>query len=289
MDGIGPGGDTDSTDAFAVLSNETRLGVLLALGEARETLSFSALYDAVDIDDSGQFNYHLDKLVGRFVHKTDAGYELTSAGKQVYSAVLSGLYGESVDIDPVALDRPCPDCDTGLELTYVDETTTVGCPDCDREFISFPMPPAAVQGRDPATLPAVVDRYQRTAFRQATGGICPLCTGPMDGDLRLDVLPEVDDEEMPVVVFACRRCGTHVRSTPGALVLQHPATVEFYYSMGVDLRAIPAWSLDWLGGNAVSVRSTDPLEVTVTVEYDDETLELAVDADLSVSVVETPA
>ena len=51
-------------EAFAVLGDETRLQILQTLGEADEPLAFSALFDRIEYDDSSNFGYHLDKLVG---------------------------------------------------------------------------------------------------------------------------------------------------------------------------------------------------------------------------------
>lgn len=51
-------------EAFAVLGDETRLQILQTLGEADKPLAFSALFDRIEYDDSSNFGYHLDKLVG---------------------------------------------------------------------------------------------------------------------------------------------------------------------------------------------------------------------------------
>jgi hypothetical protein len=37
-------------------------------------MPFSELYEAVDVDDPGKFNYHRKKLLGRFVRKDEDGY-----------------------------------------------------------------------------------------------------------------------------------------------------------------------------------------------------------------------
>lgn len=74
-----------TTEGFEMLGSNTRLAILLALWQAQDPspppseqsdpdVSFSALRERVGIRDSGQFNYHLDKLVGTFVEQTDAGY-----------------------------------------------------------------------------------------------------------------------------------------------------------------------------------------------------------------------
>jgi len=60
------------SDALELLSDETRLAVVLELAAADavpdgDPLSFSTLRDRVGVRDSGRFNYHLDRLRERFV------------------------------------------------------------------------------------------------------------------------------------------------------------------------------------------------------------------------------
>jgi len=63
---------TAPDDAFSVLGNETRVEILHVMAEQtgrvteQETLSFSEIYDNVDVRDSGQFSYHLDKLLDHY-------------------------------------------------------------------------------------------------------------------------------------------------------------------------------------------------------------------------------
>lgn len=94
-----------SEDAFAVLGDETRLQILQALGEADEPLAFSELFERIEYEDSSNFGYHLRKLVGHFVRKSDEGYTLWEAGRRVVEAVLAGAMTEN----PV------------MELTQIDE------------------------------------------------------------------------------------------------------------------------------------------------------------------------
>lgn len=70
---------------FDLLSDESRLEIIGALYRAgshspSDPLSFSALFDRTGITDTGQFNYHLRRLRGPFVEKTDDGYCLTTSG-----------------------------------------------------------------------------------------------------------------------------------------------------------------------------------------------------------------
>lgn len=81
-------------EAFALLGNETRIAIVDALGDADGSLSFSDLRSAVGVRDSGLFNYHLSKLLGAFVERTDDGYELSEAGVHAYESILDGSFGD---------------------------------------------------------------------------------------------------------------------------------------------------------------------------------------------------
>ncbi|MDH5020521.1 DUF7347 domain-containing protein [Halobacterium rubrum] len=84
-----------SEDAFQALASDVRLAVLVHLLRAdREGRrpSFSALQSAAGSDSSAGFAYHLRQLDGRFVRKTDSGYELTQAGRRAAEAVLAGTF-----------------------------------------------------------------------------------------------------------------------------------------------------------------------------------------------------
>ena len=82
--------DSDLLEAFETLADETRLGVLRALVRADEPLRFSDLRERVGARDSGRFNYHLDRLVGRFVERRDGRYALTDAARRRLSAASDG-------------------------------------------------------------------------------------------------------------------------------------------------------------------------------------------------------
>ena len=74
--------------AFELLGEETRLRIIDALytanrADSEEAVRFSQLREAVGVQDTGQFNYHLNRLLGTFVIRTDDGYVLSSAGEAV--------------------------------------------------------------------------------------------------------------------------------------------------------------------------------------------------------------
>ena len=73
-----------AVETFTLLSDETRVRILVALAEHPDRLrSFSDLRSHVGVTDSGQFNYHLDRLCERLVARTDDGYVLTDTGQAV--------------------------------------------------------------------------------------------------------------------------------------------------------------------------------------------------------------
>jgi len=107
----------EALDALAALGNEHRIRILHALAEAEAPLSFSELRRCAGIDDTGQFNYHLRELCGRFVRDGESGYELGTAGERVVLA--------TADLDPEAA------------AVTSQQVTEEGCPvcgerDCDR-------------------------------------------------------------------------------------------------------------------------------------------------------------
>jgi len=76
-------GEVPPEEAYALLADGTRVAIVRALGESDGPRSFTALRERVGIRDSGRFNYHLQRLVGTFVERTECGYVLTEDGERV--------------------------------------------------------------------------------------------------------------------------------------------------------------------------------------------------------------
>jgi DNA-binding transcriptional ArsR family regulator len=125
-----PEDDPSPTDAFALLGDETRVGILRALGEAAGPLSFSTLRERVGTRDSGRFNYHLDRLVGHFVARTDEGYTLRRVGERVVVAVQSGSVTATPELGPTLVDESCPFCGAQVGVHYREERLGVFCTEC---------------------------------------------------------------------------------------------------------------------------------------------------------------
>jgi DNA-binding transcriptional ArsR family regulator len=281
----------DPDEAFAALADDTRIDILRALWDADEhRATFSELREAVGMRDSGQFNYHLDKLVGRFVRRTDDGYELTLAGMSVNGAIEAGAFTMDGRLDPVDLEEPCPVCGGDRTFSYEDEEAHVSCADCSFG-LAAPVPPGVFVDCTPGEAPAVASRYFRTMLRQVADGFCWHCEGPVtlsvrpfaatgDGDLPADV------SDVPVARFECERCGHVVTSDLGSVFVDHPAVAGFYLDRDAGGRDTPFGTFDTLDPDRSELRERDPLRASVTFPADDDALTLVVDSDGEVVAVE---
>jgi len=284
---------TEPDEAFAALSDETRVAILQALWDAEgHEATFSKLREAVGVRDSGQFNYHLDKLTEEFVRKTEDGYELTAAGAQVVGAVEGGSFTMVGSIEPRSLDEPCPACGGDRTLSYEDDLLAIECANCDMSAQGV-VPPSALATADEATVPTVATRYFRSVIRTVDDGFCIYCDGPVDPTVTAvedQAPPDADVPDrfrnLPFVEYVCGRCGEEVGSDLGMALLSHPAVGGFYYDHGVDVREASLWEFVAWNTDAACVDSRDPFRAVVTYEADGDTLRLVVDDELVVHDVE---
>ena len=295
----------DPEAAFLTLSNELRLEILLALWEAEDfSLSFADLRKAVGERDSGTFTYHLSELEGHFVAATEDGYELQYPGHRVLDAIQSGVFHEQASLGPVALDTECRRCGTGLSFEYdTDYIGRVRCQDCGNRALEWPFDPGGLADRDPEEVVAAFDRRTRLVWSCALDGVCPFCAGRVEraiaseatsGGLCIGVLDELDryDEyfarDHPAVVSVdCARCSFYSFIPVGVLLLTRPTIAGTIADRGLDVRERPLWDLGFVvDADAVSLRSTVPPSVAVTVDDIDDELTVHVDDALAVAVVE---
>jgi hypothetical protein len=276
-------GERSAGDAFATVGNEHRVAILRALLEATRRsdvatpTSFSTLRSLSGIEVSAQFSYHLDELVGRFVRRTDDGYEFRYAGWKVATALVAGTYTDSGEFGPTAVDGACPHCDArALEAAYSQEWLSVTCTACDRRLTRYPFPPGATADRSVEAVLSAYDRRVRSHVALAGDGVCPECAGPTTGRLLSDGRAR----------FECDRCGNRLTCAAGAVLLSDPETMAFYRA---NAPAVPPfWELPFaVDADAVAVETGreegDPPErATVTVAADDETLAVVLDGEVSV-------
>lgn len=268
-------------EAFGLLGNETRMAILEAVWESSaETVPFSDIRDRLGNPDSGQFNYHLDKLTGHFLASVEGGYELTQAGREVVRAVLAGTITERRETAPVGLDEACVDCGGPLVARY-DEYGIVECGDCGRTVMWNEFPPAGLDGRTMAEAARAFDRWTQRRFRLAMDGVCPNCAASME---RTVLGVDADDTDGIATMHRCGNCKYEARAPLFGHVVDEPAVVSFYHDRGVDLTEMPYWEVRSLARDFTErVVSAEPLEVEVTIPDDDDVLRVVLDEELAVT------
>lgn len=281
-----------SADAFGLVGNEIRVEILRALGDARveqrhpPVLSFSEIRSRSDIEvDSGQFNYHLQQLVGHYIDRVDDGYRMRTEGRLLYQTLRAGTFDRQASTRRMDAGFDCYYCDTPVEASIEDGTTAVRCPDpgCEHVYGLAGAPPG-VDGTDPESLEQIGAYYHHGHLGFARE-VCVTCGNrPRTEIVPVEPLPFGDPERRAFYVYrVCENCGDQRHLTLGTALLADPELVGFCREHGVDVLSTPLWELEFAATDrGVTVRSTEPWEASLTVTYHDETLELVVDDSLTV-------
>ncbi|ELZ87681.1 hypothetical protein C453_04989 [Haloferax elongans ATCC BAA-1513] len=267
-----------AADAIGALADTDRIAILVALRNGGRQ-SFVELQSAAGFEDSGRFNYHLDKLVGRFVAKHEDGYELRAAGSKAVDIVTDERFGESPPPEERPVDAACPSCGSQLRARYADENVEIACPDCSTLVHYGYFPP---RGRTTRDADSLFDAYGTCLWRDFTlayRGVCPYCRGRM----RTQVEAESDHHLDYPAVSDCLDCGASIATTIGLRLLADPAVVTFLADHGTSPDDRPFWEFDFcIDDSDVTVVSEDPLSVSVPIRQGDETLRVVVDEEGSV-------
>ena len=311
MDAEDHGGRLSAEEAFEVLGHETRLAILHALWNARsperypdvDPVSFVDLRKRVGMEDGSQFNYHLKRLVGPFVHRSEDGYVLRRAGERVLTAALSGTLTDDLVMEGVPVDDPCPLCGGDVVMDYGVEplldNLVVRCTGCEGAFgwegqsgvlyVGELLPPAAVQRRSGDELHRALGVWNKHALLSMIEGVCPHCGGTCDVEPM--VCPDHDAGDGRL----CRSCGTvfeilfrrkcELCGVGGPLpldrhLLANPRIAAFLADHDLD-----PWGAggNWLRVHAEATESQtitaeDPLEVEVVLELGGDRLTATLDA-----------
>lgn len=268
-------------EAFAVIGNETRLAILESLWDAPDRpVSFSALRRRVGTGDSAQFNYHLQKLTGQFVRKSEEGYDFRGAGRAVIQAVLSGSLNHDPELGPFDVEGECINCDAGLHAWYEDEQIHVACPECNRPHADWEFPPGGLEDRTNEEVMAAFNQRFRHLLCLSSDGVCPACNGRTETTIaRADEFVDFD----VTVDLDCLRCGHTVTSSVGISMLDDAEVVSFYRDHGIDLNSVPFWTLEWCTSDRhLSILDDDPWLLEIDLILDDEQLTVRLDDDLVV-------
>lgn len=304
-----------ATDAFALLGNETRLAILLALWEQYDphvtdnVVSFSELFDRVEADDPGTFSYHLQQLTGQFIRQyaDGEGYELRVPSLRFIHAVIAGAGVQDAGMEPTEIDQPCPFCDGPTAITYREGLVVHVCTRCAgvgagediRGYLSaVPFDPAGLTERSPAEIRAA---SRVAAWRQTQimfDGLCPACSGPVDS--WLECCPDHEPAGICghcgarfacMARFECRTCKNHNISSPKALAVFHPAVTAFYDNHGISTRihaddiASVRRVFDLMDGHEVDVVAVEPPRARVSITSSGDEMRLVFDETANVAEV----
>lgn len=296
-------------EAFALLGNETRIEILRALWETHDpnepdsAVPFSVLFDQIDIADTGNFTYHLEKLCEHFVRQTDAGYQLTRAGFTVVQTVTAGSVHQAPTLAAAEVDAVCPLCESEIAVSTnrAKDTVVIRCTQCPGHWnenwpqgtiFAFDMPPAGLRNRTPDDVFRAILTWRTHQIETMVAGVCPVCAGTVDRSFTLceDHHPDSDDgvcaacgkRFQTVVTHICTVCKEKLRIPIAGEVLFHPAVISFFYDRGIE---------HWIGSwDAIAraheydhtVLSTEPLRLLVTFPLNEDEIHITLDEELNV-------
>lgn len=290
--------EEEAAEAFGTLSDPTRIAILRAFAEALDerempgggtmpVLSFSEVYERVDVDSTSQLSYHLEELDGTYLRHTDDGWKFTYAGEAIVRQFLAGAYAGGIEFEPFETAGSCLHCGADALVTDVEDRMLLHrCEECGRGFGGIPVTPAQVAEReDDAVLESVATRTA-SFFQQFREGVCGICGGTADVEVR-DLEAAAPSGLRFVATGRCRSCWTSFNGPVSVWFATHPASVAFYWDHGVDTTSLTTFEMlpRVRDGRWTTERlASETYEVTFRV--DENRLRLVVDDDLSVDRAE---
>ena len=295
-------------EAFSVLGDQARLGILRALAAADGPLAYAELYDAVEYDDSSNFSYHLDKLVGHFVRKTDDGYRLYDAGRRVVEAVVSGAVTDTPVVEPTETEKQCPFCGAAVAVGFQHGRVEQSCTECPgllrfagsdgRRFTEygslgfFLLPPAGVQGRSPQEMLEAAWTWRHADFLTDSAGVCSRCSARLETsvdvcenhDADAGVCDECERRYALMFDLYCPNCDYDPSSIAPGILLANTELLAFLTTRGINPFAPESLNRtsQAIAQYDEEVVSTEPFEARLTFTADGDSITLTLDEDLSI-------
>ena len=298
--------------AFALVADETRLEILRTLAEAGEPLAFSTLFECSEYDTRSNFSYHLDKLDGHFVSRTNEGYALRQTGRRVVEAVIAGTVTEDPLVRRVPTDRQCPFCSAPIEVSYQQERVEMFCTEClgvarreesgeqfSTEFGTLgaiSLPPAGVSERTPTEMLDAAKVWTHLDLLANSAGVCARCSGTIDHsvtvckdhDVSGGVCDQCDRRYAVLFEVECAQCHYNKEGIALTCLLAKTELLSFFTDHG--LNPLVPETHDQISESPANyeeeVLSVDPFKAKFTFTADDDALALTIDENVSVVEVE---
>jgi DNA-binding transcriptional ArsR family regulator len=289
-----------AADVFQLLADETRLDVLRAVAAAQHQnrrtgvadLSFSELYERVDVDSTSKLSYHLGELTGVFLRKHGGSYAFTHAGEQLVRFVLAENYQSPPAVGPVETEGCCLFCEaTRLHAAVEDQYFTVRCSDCSEVVYAYRVTPAQLRPRTEEEVIDAVIREQAGDLLKARDGLCPDCAGSLQTAVT-STAAESDRDDVPQLlgtISECRQCRRSIGLPLTHRTALHPESIAFHWEHGVDILGTAVWEFNrrlnedlWTAERV----DTDRAEYRVELRCGDDTVRLSLDETATVTRTE---
>lgn len=295
-------------DAFSVLGNDIRINILQMLGEADGPLTFTELRNELGIRQGGQFNYHLDKVVGYFVEKTADGYRLREPGRRVVEAVLSGAVTTDPVLEPTEIEFGCHHCGSPVEIDYSHGTMRMSCTKCAGQFdesnaprdlhhvqrgtlANYRLPPAGVVDRTPEEVMRTAATWGHLDSNALACGVCPRCSAIVDQTVQICDEHDAGNGRCErchsrfavLIESRCSNCIFEARSSAVILVLAVPEMLVFVGEHGLNMTSR---GIEWGWDFDEEILSTDPFKARFTFTIDGDAISLTIDEYLDIVAVE---
>lgn len=268
-------------EAFALLGHDIRLNILVALldnwvAAYTEPIPYAELMDAVGVEDSGKFNYHLGKLRGTYVQQVDDGYVPTAAATALYRAVVAHQPSQDADRTHFEVGSECPSCGAALVGTHERGFLSVDCSSCnDWVGFTYPFPRNGFNNRSDDEVVRAAHKRCKHHLELARSGQCPFCAATTSIEVQEEAIKEGDE---PAVTIECTSCSFIIGSRILFLLLLNTPVTAVLSDAGIGVE-----QYEWeLPEATVCISSQEPLRIRVNLEGEGGEVTLVVDEYLNV-------
>lgn len=269
-------GKSGTVDVFELLSHSDRLSILRTLvdvsrADGNQSIRFTDLRDRSSIDDNGRFNYHLGRLVGVLVTRSNEQYRLSDFGHRILAPMVAGAYDDATRPDKIETPGRCYRCGKPLAVVAENNVLRVVCDEghvTNHGLLGYPN---VIDAPPEAALEALA-LLNLQGIELAVNGVCPTCHGQVEGSIT-----NSDAADAYLYKAPCASCGNQFAMSVGGRILVDRATANFLHEHGKDPRRTPTWAFPFVRLRTERLVSENPLRIAVDVTEGKEQLTIVVD------------